>query len=377
MRLERRGVAVVTGASAGVGRATAIAFADHGFDVGLLARGAAGLDGAARDVTARGRRALPVPTDVSQYEQVEAAADRVERELGPIDVWVNDAMTTAFQAVLDTRPEDFARAVEVTFLGQVWGTMVALRRMGPRDRGAIVNVGSALAFLSVPLQAAYCSSKFACRGFSEAVRAELLAADSHVTIGMVHLPAVNTPQFDWCLTDRKRHPEPVMPVYQPEQAAKAILTAALDGRRSKVLGSWNKLVAAAGSLTPGVGNRFAAATAVSSQLADRPVQPDRPANLWAPADDSVDFGAHGSFENLTGGALAPAFLRTLPGSIAALVGAARAVALERVDRQRRRLSSLRARRGAPHRDDAATGRATVSVRTDHRVGHAAAGRSRP
>src|SRR5665213_2174074 len=193
-------IAVITGASAGVGRATARAFAQRGFDVALLARGQAGLDGAANDVENLGRRALAIPTDVAQFDQVDSAATRVENEMGPIDVWVNDAMTTVFAPAWEVDPKDFQRAVEVTFLGQVWGTTAALARMRPRDRGAIVNVGSALAFIGIPLQSAYCASKFACRGFFESTRAELIHERSHVRMSMVHLPAVNTPQFDWCET---------------------------------------------------------------------------------------------------------------------------------------------------------------------------------
>ena len=246
--MSARRVAVITGASAGVGRATARAFADHGFDIALLARGEAGLEAAAAEVTKAGGRALCLPTDVSQFDQVDAAASRTERELGPIDVWVNDAMTTVFAPTWDVKPADFQRAVEVTFLGQVWGTMAALERMRPRDRGNIVNVGSALGIIGIPLQSAYCSSKFACRGFFESTRAELLHEGSHVQLSMVYLPAVNTPQFDWCATTLDRHPMPVPPIYQPELIAKFILEAALTGRREKVIGSWNKILVLAGAV---------------------------------------------------------------------------------------------------------------------------------
>ena len=195
-----RKVALVTGASAGVGRAVARELAEQGFDVGLLARGEAGLAAAAREIEACGVRALVLPADVARYEEVDAAAAEVEAQLGPIDVWVNNAMATVFTPSWDCRPDDFRRAVEVTFLGQVWGTMAALERMRPRDQGTIVNVGSALCFVGIPLQSAYCSSKFACRGFFESTRAELLHDGSNVRLHMVHLPAVNTPQFDWCAT---------------------------------------------------------------------------------------------------------------------------------------------------------------------------------
>jgi NAD(P)-dependent dehydrogenase (short-subunit alcohol dehydrogenase family) len=305
-------VAVITGASAGVGRATARAFAEQGFDVALLARGEAGLEAAAQEARDAGVRALALPTDVSQFDQVDRAASRVETELGPIDVWVNDAMTTVFAPSWEVAPEDFQRAIEVTFLGQVWGTMAALARMRPRDRGSIVNVGSALAFIGIPLQSAYCSSKFACRGFFESTRAELLHEKSHVRISMVHLPAVNTPQFDWCQTAMSHHPMPVPPIYQPEIPAKFIVDAALDGRRNKIVGSWNKMLVFVASLAPGLGNQYAAIGAWGSQLTSQPVRPDRPSNLYEPADRARDHGAHGSFGNQAGGFLDPSFLESLP-----------------------------------------------------------------
>lgn len=314
MSVSERKVAVITGASAGVGRATARAFAAHGFDVALLARGEAGLSGAAAEVEAAGGRALPIPTDVADFQQVDAAADRVERELGPIDVWVNDAMTTVFAPSWEVKPADFQRAVEVTFLGQVWGTQAALARMRPRDRGSIVNVGSALAFIGIPLQSAYCASKFACRGFFESTRAELLHEGSKVKMSMVHLPAVNTPQFNWCETTMDHHPQPVPPIYQPEVCAKFILAAALDGRRDKIIGSWNKLLVAAGRLFPGLGNQYAAIGAWSTQLTDQKVAPDRPVNLFHPADARSDSGAHGIFDDKAGGFLDPSFLKSLPST---------------------------------------------------------------
>jgi NAD(P)-dependent dehydrogenase (short-subunit alcohol dehydrogenase family) len=303
-------VAVVTGASAGVGRATARIFAENGYDVALLARGDAGLEAAAKEVTAAGVRSLPISVDMSRFEEVEAAAERIEGELGPIDVWVNNAMTTVFAPLADIQPDQFRRAVEVTFLGQVWGTMVALARMRPRDRGTVVNVGSALAFIGIPLQSAYCSAKFACHGFFQSARAELLHEGSHVRLSMVHLPAVNTPQFDWCLTTLRHHPQPVPPIYQPEVPARFIFQAARDGRRSKVVGSWNKLLVAAGRLFPGLGNQYAALGAWDVQL--EPNTPDRQANLFEPADDDEDHGAHGHFDDRSGGFWDPSFLRSLP-----------------------------------------------------------------
>lgn len=322
-------IVVVTGASAGVGRATAAAFAARGFDVALLARGSAGLAAAAAEVEAAGRRALPIEVDVSDYEQMEKAGRRVEVELGPVDIWVNDAMTTVFQRVVDTDPADFARAVEVTFLGQVWGTMVALGPMRARNRGTILNVGSALSYLGIPLQAAYCSSKFACRGFVESLRAELLEESSAVRVGMVHLPAVNTPQFDWCQTDLDRRPQPVPPIYQPEVAAEAIVSCAIGGRRSKVLGAWNKVIVVAASVVPAVANHFAAITGRDSQLTDEPVAPDRPTNLRHPADAEIDHGSHGRFDGRAGGTLDPHFLRTLPRTLVQLGRAVGGAAAER------------------------------------------------
>jgi len=305
-------VAVITGASAGVGRATARAFAEQGFDVALLARGEAGLAAAATEVQHKGVRALAVPTDVSKFEEVDRAATRVEAELGPIDVWVNDAMTTVFAPSWEVEPADFQRAIEVTFLGQVWGTKAALQRMRPRDRGSIVNIGSALAFIGIPLQSAYCSSKFACRGFFESTRAELIHEGSHVRMSMVHLPAVNTPQFDWCQTAMSHHPMPVPPIYQPEIPAKFILDAALDGRRDKIIGSWNKMLVLVAKFAPGLGNQYAAIGAWQTQLTQQTISPDRPVNLYQPADGDSDHGAHGSFDDRAGGVMDPSFLKSLP-----------------------------------------------------------------
>ncbi len=305
-------IAVITGASAGVGRATARAFAERGFDVALLARGQAGLEGAARDVQSAGARALLIPTDVSQFDQVDSAATRVEEELGPIDVWVNDAMTTVFAPAWEVKPADFQRAVEVTFLGQVWGTMAALSKMRPRDRGQIVNVGSALCFIGIPLQSAYCSSKFACRGFFESTRAELIHEKSHIRMSMVHLPAVNTPQFDWCESVFDVHPQPAPPIYQPEIPAKFIVEVALDGRRDKIIGSWNKVLVFVAQLVPGFGNQYAAIGAWESQLTSQKVSPSRPSNLYQAADVDTDHGAHGEFDHDSHGFFTPSFLKTLP-----------------------------------------------------------------
>ncbi|HVV38200.1 MAG TPA: SDR family oxidoreductase [Acidimicrobiales bacterium] len=315
-------VAVVTGASGGVGRATAIAFAHKGFDVGLIARGEAGLEGATADVTSTGRRAHACSVDVADWRAVDIAASEIEDALGPIDVWVNDAMTTVFSPFSDVEPDDFARAVEVTFLGQVWGTRAALKRMAPRDRGAIVNVGSALAYVGIPLQAPYCASKFACRGFVESVQAELTHQRSRVRLAMVHLPAVNTPQFDWGEDTLPHRPMPVPPIYQPEVAADAIVATALTPRRSKVLGSWNKFLTILARATPQLAVNLGAFGAWEGQFTDELRRPDDPVNLYKPADDDRDFGAHGRFDAIAGGFLDPAYLKTLPKNAATLARAA-------------------------------------------------------
>jgi NAD(P)-dependent dehydrogenase (short-subunit alcohol dehydrogenase family) len=324
----QRRVAVVTGASAGVGRATAVRLAESGFDVALLARGRAGLDAAVRAVENAGGRALALECDVSSFDQVDAAAARAEAELGPIEVWVNDAMTTVFDPFDGVTPDDFRRAVEVTFLGQVWGTRAALARMKPRDHGSIVNVGSALAFIGIPLQSAYCSSKFACRGFFESVRAELIHEGSRVKISMVHLPAVNTPQFDWCKTKLGRHPQPVPPIYQPEIPARYIVQTALDQRRSKVVGSWNKLLVCLASIMPGLGNHYAALGAWETQLTDEAID-DRPGNLYEPVDAKEDHGAHGVFDDDADGVLTPSFIESLPKTVLTFAKAAAATLAEK------------------------------------------------
>jgi NAD(P)-dependent dehydrogenase (short-subunit alcohol dehydrogenase family) len=335
---DRKGTVVVTGGSAGVGRAAARAFAERGFDVAVLARGRAGLDAAVRELEAAGASAMGLEADVSQHAEVERAAAQAEARLGPIEVWVNNAMTTVFAPLSETTPEDFERAVGVTFLGQVWGTMAALTRMRPRDRGSIVNVGSALAFIGIPLQAAYCSSKFAARGFFESVRSELVHEGSHVKLSMVHLPAVNTPQFDWCATTLPCHPQPVPPIYQPEVPARHIVEVALDGRRTKVVGAWNKLLVAAGTLLPSVADQYAAREAWEPQMTADRVSPDRPCNLYEPADTEVDAAAHGSFDADAKGLWNPDFLRTLPSATRDFTRAARAAASEWAIAMKARLS---------------------------------------
>lgn len=293
-------VVVVTGASGGVGRATAQAFGAQGARVALLARGATGLAGAAADVTAAGGRALPIEVDVADPDQVEAAATRIETELGPIDVWVNVAFTSVFARFADLRADEFRRVTEVAYLGYVYATMAALRRMRARDRGTIVQVGSALAYRGIPLQSAYCGAKHAIQGFNEALRCELLHDKSGVRTTMVQLPAVNTPQFSWVLSRLPNQAQPVPPIYQPEVAARAVVFAADHPRRREYwVGGSTVGTLVANKFAPGILDRYLAATGFDSQQTDEPRAPDQPENLWSPADgpDGHDFGAHGKFDD--------------------------------------------------------------------------------
>lgn len=292
-------VVVVTGASGGIGRATATAFGARGASVALLARGEAGLTGAARDVEAAGGRALVVPTDVADPAQVEAAAERVENELGPIDVWVNVAFTSVFSPFEKITPEEYRRVTEVNYLGFVYATMAALKRMTPRDAGTIVQVGSALAYRGIPLQTAYCGSKHAIQGFHEALRCELLHDGSNVHVTMVQMPAVNTPQFSWVLNRMPKHAQPVPPIYQPEVAARGVLHAADHPKRREYwVGASTMGTLAANAIAPGLLDRYLARTGYSSQQTDQDRSPDQAVNLWEPADgpDGKDYGAHGVFD---------------------------------------------------------------------------------
>ena len=287
-------VVVVTGASAGVGRATVRAFAQRGARLGLLARGCDGLQAAADDVRAAGGEALVLPTDVADAAQVEAAAEAVEQAFGPIDIWVNNAMVSVFSPIKDMTAEEFQRVTEVTYLGYVYGTLAALRRMLPRDRGCIIQVGSALAYRGIPLQAAYCAAKHAVQGFTESLRCELLHDQSNVRVTMVQMPALNTPQFNWVKSRLPRKPQPVPPIFQPEVAAQAIVWAAQHNRR-EVYVSWPTVKAIVGDkLAPGYADRYLARTGYDAQQYDGLADPDRPHNLWEPLPG--DHGAHGDFD---------------------------------------------------------------------------------
>jgi NAD(P)-dependent dehydrogenase (short-subunit alcohol dehydrogenase family) len=320
-------VVVVTGASAGVGRATAQAFAKRGDSVALLARGEQGLEAAAREVESCGGRALPIPTDVADADQVEAAAERVERHLGPIDVWVNDAMTTVFAPFKELTPPDYRRATEVTYLGYVWGTMSALKRMLPRDRGTIVQVGSALSYRAIPLQAAYCGAKFAIRGFTDSIRTELIHDKSNVHITMVQLPAVNTPQFNWCETRLPNHPQPVPPIYQPEVPAEAIVWAAEHRRREHWVATSAVKAILGNKIAPGLADWYLGKTGYKAQQTKQPVNGDRPSNLYEPV--AGEHATHGMFDDRAKTSSTQVWLsehRSLVAG-AALAGAAGAAAL--------------------------------------------------
>lgn len=328
-----RGVAVVTGASGGLGRALVRELANRGYDVGLLARGRAGLDAAAEEVRQCGRRAVAVPTDVADWDQVDAAAQRITDELGPIDVWINNAMTTVFATIAETRPEELRRATEVTYFGQVHGTMAALELMRPRNAGTIVSIGSALAYRGIPMQSAYCGSKFAVRGFMESLRCELIAEDSNITVSQVHMPAMNTPQFGWCRSKTDTHPMPVPPIYQPERCAEAVMRVIEGGRRQKIYGVWNWMLVKLNQVMPGVGDHYMGRTGIDSQLTDIPIDPDRPDGLERPVDDDRDFGARGIFDDQTGGMLTWNFVSTLPATVAS-AGRAGTARLAELVRQR-------------------------------------------
>jgi NAD(P)-dependent dehydrogenase (short-subunit alcohol dehydrogenase family) len=290
---HRQKVVVITGASAGIGRATVRAFAEQGARIGLLARGQEGLEGAYREVNRLGGKALVISTDVADSIQVEAAAQKVEAAFGPIDVWVNNAMVSVLSPVKEMSAEEFHRVTAVTYLGYVHGTLSALRRMLPRDRGVIIQVGSALSYRAIPLQSAYCAAKHAVKGFSESLRSELIHDGSSVRVTMVHLPGVNTTQFGWIKSRLPYDPQPVPPIYQPEVIARAIVWAATHDRRELWVGMPTVKSIMGERCIPGLLDHYLARVGYTGQQTHSPVAPNRLDNLWSPVGEDKE--AHGTF----------------------------------------------------------------------------------
>ena len=329
-------VVVVTGASGGIGRAVARAFGSRGVKVALLARGEKGLSAAADDVRSEGGEALPIEVDVADHDQVFSAAERVESELGPIDVWVNVAFTSVFSPFDQIKPHEYKRVTEVSYLGFVYGTMAALQRMKARDRGVIVQVGSALGYRGIPLQSAYCGAKHAIVGFNESLRCELMHDKSNVHVTMVQMPGVNTPQFSWVLSRLPNHAQPVPPIYQPELAARAVVFAADHPKRRQYwVGTSTALTLVGNKFFAGLLDRYLAKTGYKSQQTSQPRSPDQPVNLDTPADgpDGHDFGAHGAFDDKAHGSdpqlWASQHHGTLVGAAAGAAAAAVGVAVAR------------------------------------------------
>src|SRR5437870_5272975 len=288
-------IVVITGASAGVGRATAQAFGKRRAKVGLIARGRDGLEAAKREIETLGGEAIVLPLDVADHDAVEQAASEVENTFGAIDIWINNAMLSVFSPIMQMRPDEYRRVTEVTYLGYVWGTLAALRRMKPRDCGAIVQVGSALAYRGIPLQSAYCAAKHAVQGFHDSLRSELIHDGSKVRVVMVQLPAVNTPQFRWVKSRLPRKAQPVPPIFQPELAAEAIVWSAYSGRREINVGWPTSKAVIGNNFVPQYGDQYLAKHGFDAQMIDEPENLDRPDNLWAPLPG--DHGAHGVFDD--------------------------------------------------------------------------------
>lgn len=287
-------VVVITGASAGLGRATAREFGRHGAKIGLIARGIDGLEAAKREIESTGGRAMVLPLDVADAKAMENGAASVEQEFGPIDIWVNNAMASVFSPVKDMKADEYKRVTEVTYLGVVYGTLAAIKRMLPRDRGTIVQVGSALVYRSIPLQSAYCAAKHAIAGFTDSLRCELIHDKSNVRVTMVQMPALNTPQFGWVKSRLKYKARPVPPIFQPEVGARAIYWAAHHKRR-EIYAGWPTVEAIIGNkIAPGWLDRYLGKNGFDSQQTSEPEDPDRPENLWTPVKG--DHGAHGTFD---------------------------------------------------------------------------------
>jgi NAD(P)-dependent dehydrogenase (short-subunit alcohol dehydrogenase family) len=329
---------VITGASAGIGRAAARLFGQRGDRVALIARGRAGLEGAVRDVERAGGTALAVPADVADFAVLDRAAKEIEDAFGPIDVWVNVAFASVFAPFAETTPEEFRRVTEVTYLGFVYGTMAALARMRPRDHGAIVQVGSALGARSIPLQSAYCGGKHAINGFTESLRCELRHDKSNVHVTVVQMPAVNTPQFSWVRSRLPRHPQPVPPIYQPEVAARGIVYAADHPRRKQYfVGATTTATILANRVAPALLDRYLARTGYDSQQTGER-EPSRPDNLWEPVDEGRgdDHGAHGEFDDKSHRRSAQLLISHHPAAATATAAVTAAAGLALASRARRR-----------------------------------------
>jgi NAD(P)-dependent dehydrogenase (short-subunit alcohol dehydrogenase family) len=292
---HKQEVVVITGASAGVGRATAQAFGKRKAKIGLIARGRDGLEGARREIEAAGSEAMVLPLDVSDHDAVENAAAAVESRFGPIDIWINNAMLSVFSPIMEMQPEEYRRVTDVTYLAYVWGTLAALRRMKPRDRGTIVQVGSALAYRGIPLQSAYCAAKHAVQGFHDSLRCELIHDHSNVRVVMVQMPALNTPQFRWVKSRLPRKAQPVGPIFQPEVAAEAIVWAAYSNRREINVGWPTSMAIIGNNIAPAYADWYLARNGYEAQMIDEPEDPNRPDNLWEPLPG--DHGAHGVFDD--------------------------------------------------------------------------------
>jgi len=291
----KRETVVVTGASAGLGRAIAREFGKNGAQVGLIARGIDGLQSAKGEIEAAGGKAIVLPLDVADAAKMEEAANTVERELGPIDIWVNNAMASVFSPIKEMTADEFKRVTDVTYLGYVYGTLAALKRMLPRDRGMIVQVGSALAYRSIPLQSAYCAAKHAIAGFTDSLRCELIHDGSDVRVTMVQMPALNTTQFGWVKSRLKHKAQPVPPIFQPEVGARAVYWAAHHNRREVFVGGSTVAAIEGNKVAPGWLDIYLGRTGYQSQQTHEPEDPARPDNLWKPVPG--DHGAHGTFDN--------------------------------------------------------------------------------
>ncbi|HLY48490.1 MAG TPA: SDR family oxidoreductase [Solirubrobacteraceae bacterium] len=318
--MAQQEVVVITGASGGVGRAAARKFASEGARIGLIARGRKGLEAAAQEVREAGGEALVLPVDVANYDQVEAAASSVEDAFGPIDVWVNDAMVTVYAEFLDIEPDEFRRATEVSYLGMVWGTRAALKRMVKRDRGSLVQVCSAMSYRGIPLQSPYCGAKHACKGFTESIITELLHNKSKVQVSMVQLPGLNTTQFTWGRTKLPKQTMPVPPIYQPEVAADAIHYAAHHKRRQIYVGIPTVMNILGERVAPWLLDRFLAKTGYNSQMTDHELEPRGHDNLFEPVDE--DRGAHGPFDEQAHSVSPQLELAKRRGAVIAGLGAA-------------------------------------------------------